>query len=138
MSVIIDGGAGITFPDTVQQTNAVTNTGGVPRYYAARAWVTFDGSTTPPTILFASNVASVSRASTGKFTITFTSNMPNANYAVACMGFYPSDGRQVQITLQSSITVSQFSIFVIEHQWTASSPNNNLYNSPRISLVVFA
>ena len=40
MSITIDGGAGITFPDTVQQTNAVTNTGGVPRYYAARAWVT--------------------------------------------------------------------------------------------------
>jgi hypothetical protein len=138
MPITIDGGAGITFPDTVQQTNGMTNTGGDPRYYAARAWVTFDGSATPPTILSATNVASVSRTSTGKFTITFTTNMPNANYAVMAMGFYPSDARQVQITLQSSITVSQFSIFVIDHQWTASSPNNNLYNSPRISLAVFA
>jgi len=138
MSIIIDGGAGVTFPDTVQQTNAVTNTGGDPRYYAARAWVTFDGSTTPPAILSASNVASVSRTSTGKFTITFTSNMPNANYAVACMGFDPSDDRQVQITLQSSITVSQFSIVVIEYQWDVSPPNNRFYNSPRISVVVFA
>lgn len=138
MTVIIDGGAGITFPDTVQQTNAVTNTGGNPRYYAARAWVTFDGTSSPPTILSSSNVASVSRTSTGKFTITFTTNMPSANYAVMAMGFYPSDARQVQITLQSSITVSQFSIFVIDHQWSASSPSNNLYNSPRISLAVFA
>lgn len=81
MSVIIDGGAGITFPDTVQQTNGMTMTGGNPPYYAARAWVNFKG-TSPAAIRASANVASVTRNSTGTYTITFTTNMPDANYAV--------------------------------------------------------
>lgn len=136
MSVIIDGGAGITFPDTVQQTNAVTNTGGVPRYYAARAWVTFDGSTTPPDILSASNVASVSRGATGQFTITFTSNMPNANYAV--VGAAYNSTRSCIVNLRSTVTVSSFSILVTDLTASAGTASTSPDNSPRISLVVFA
>jgi hypothetical protein len=136
MSVIIDGGAGITFPDTVQQTNAVTNTGGVPRYYAARAWVTFDGSTTPPTILSASNVASVSRTSTGLFTITFTSNMPNANYAVAGMALDTS--RSVVVNIRSAPSVSSLAIRVTDLSSNASTASTNSVNSEYVSLVVFA
>jgi len=136
MTVIIDGGAGITFPDTVQQTNAVTNTGGVPRYYAARAWVTFDGSTTPPDILSASNVASVSRGATGQFTITFTSNMPNANYAV--VGAAYNSTRSCIVNLRSTVTVSSFSILVTDLTASAGTASTSPDNSPRISLVVFA
>lgn len=80
MSIIIDGGAGVTFPDTRQQTNAVTMTGGNPQYYAARAWVNFNGSN--GAIRAAVNVATVSRSSTGIYTVTFTTAMPDANYAV--------------------------------------------------------
>ena len=136
MSITIDGGAGITFPDTVQQTNAVTNTGGVPPYYAARAWVTFDGSTTPPSILSAANVASVSRTSTGLFTITFTTNMPSANYAVAGMAFEPSTSAVVN--LRSSITVSSFGIRVTGLSASAGSASTGALNSAYVSLVVFA
>jgi hypothetical protein len=82
MSVIIDGGAGITFPDTVQQTNALTNTGGNPRYYAARAWVNFEG-TGAVEIRASANVSSITDNGTGDFTINFTTAMPDANYSVA-------------------------------------------------------
>lgn len=82
MSVLINGGAGVTFPDGVQQTNGVTNTGGSPPYYGARAWVNFKG-TSPVSIRASANVASVSRNSAGDYTITFSTNMPDANYAVA-------------------------------------------------------
>jgi hypothetical protein len=136
MSIIIDGGAGITFPDTVQQTNALTNTGGTPRYYAARAWVTFDGSTTPPIILSASNVASVSRSSNGVFTITFTINMPNANYAVAGMAFDSS--RSVVVNLRAQPTVSSFTILVTDLSASAGSASTSPLNSDYVSLVVFA
>ena len=81
MTVTIDGGAGVTFPDGVQQTNGVTNTGGDPPYFAARAWANIDGSGT--VALRASvNVASVTAPSTGRYVITFTEAMPDANYVI--------------------------------------------------------
>lgn len=140
MSVIIDGGAGITFPDTVQQTNALTNTGGPPRYYAARAWVTFDGSTSPPTILSASNIASVSRISTGVFRLTFTTNMPNANYAVVGTGRSSNIGRVLIVSLEDTFTptVSTFGIEMCNLSASAGSPNTSLDDSERVSVVVFA
>ncbi len=80
MSITIDGGAGITFPDTVQQTNGMTMTGGNPLYYAARAWVNFNGNT--GAIRASANVSSVTRTATGRYTITFSTAMPDANYCV--------------------------------------------------------
>jgi hypothetical protein len=137
MSITIDGSAGITFPDTVQQTNAVTMTGGVPPYYAARAWVTFDGSTTPPSILSSANVASVLRTSTGLFTITFTSNMPNANYAVAGMAF--DLNLSVVVSIRSGTpTVSSFDIRVTGLSASSGSASTSPLSSDYISLVVFA
>ena len=136
MSITIDGGAGITFPDTVQQTNAMTMTGGVPPYYAARAWVTFDGSTTPPSILSSANVASISRSSTGLFTITFTSNMPTANYAVAGMAF--DSGSSAVVNLRAQPTVSSFSVRVTRLDALAGTAGTNPLSSAYISLVVFA
>ena len=136
MSITIDGGAGITFPDTVQQTNGMTMTGGVPPYYAARAWVTFNGSTTPPSILSSANVASVSRSFTGLFTITFTSNMPNANYAVAGMAF--DSGQSAVVSIRSAPTASSFSVRVTALTASAGSASTNPLSSDYISLVVFA
>ena len=81
MTVVLDGGAGITYPDGVQQTNAVTNTGGNPRYYGARAWANLDGSGT--IALRASvNIATATSPATGRYTFTFTTPMPDANYAI--------------------------------------------------------
>ena len=80
MSITIDGGAGVTFPDSVQQTNGMTMTGGNPRYYAARAWGNIDGVS--DTVRAGVNIASVTSSTTGRYTITFTTPMPDANYAV--------------------------------------------------------
>ena len=87
MTITIDGGAGITFPDTVQQTNGMTMTGGNPKYYAARAWVSFI-PTSSMSIRAAVNVSSVTDLGTGLFRVNFTTAMPDANYAVAgiCAG----------------------------------------------------
>lgn len=79
MTVTIDGGAGVTFPDGVQQTNGVTNTGGDPRYYAARAWVNFNGTGTVA-IRAAVNVSSITDGGNGNYTVNFTAPMPDANY----------------------------------------------------------
>lgn len=85
MTITIDGGAGITFPDTVQQTNGMTMTGGNPRYYAARAWVNFNGTGTVA-IRAAVNVSSITDNGTGNYKVNFTTAMPDANYATVCTG----------------------------------------------------
>jgi hypothetical protein len=46
----------------------------------AKAWVSFDGTTTPPTIKSSHNVASVSRTTTGVYVINFTAAFADANY----------------------------------------------------------
>lgn len=81
MPVTIDGGAGVTFPDGVQQTNGVTNTGGEPRYYAARAWANIDG-TGSISIRAAVNISSLIDNGTGDYSFNFTSPMPDASYSV--------------------------------------------------------
>jgi hypothetical protein len=59
--------------------DALNATGTAP-IYAARAWVNFDGTTTPPTIRASGNVSSVARDATGVFTINLTTAMPDTNF----------------------------------------------------------
>jgi len=67
---------------TAESTLTQFNVTGSAPVYACRAWVNFDGSTTPPTIRGSGNVTSVTRSATGSFTVTFTTAMPDANYCV--------------------------------------------------------
>jgi hypothetical protein len=46
----------------------------------AKAWVNFAGSNGTRNDSF--NVSSVTRTSTGNYTVTFTTAMPNANYSI--------------------------------------------------------
>ncbi len=127
MSVIIDGGAGITFPDTVQQTNGMTMTGGAPPYYAARAWVVFDGSSRQ--ILSAVNVSSVTNLGVGEHRVNFTTNMPSASYCVMCSA-YRSGGENNIIVSYGATTVSSVPIYTFTV--------GNTYNNPTtVSVVVF-
>jgi hypothetical protein len=73
-------------------TKLSTTTGNAPTY-ACRAWVNFDGTRNEADtgastnganvkIRASGNVASVLKNSTGEYTITFTTAMPDANYAM--------------------------------------------------------
>jgi hypothetical protein len=66
----------------VSGAGLTTTTGDAP-YYGARAWVNFDGTTSPPTIKASGNVSSVTKNSTGDYTINFTVALPDANYCVS-------------------------------------------------------
>ena len=97
------GNAGATTQDvvTVDAAGKVTmpqgigSVGGLPAFQC-RAWVNFDGTrdaagvasaaNTPRFIRASENVASVLRVDVGSYIITFSSPMPDANYAVAGMG----------------------------------------------------
>lgn len=48
-----------------------------------KAWVNFDGTTSPGTIRASSNVTSVTRNSTGDYTVNITNAIVDANYAVS-------------------------------------------------------
>jgi hypothetical protein len=63
------------------------NASGSAPVYACRAWVSFDGTTSPGTIRASGNVSSVTKNSTGNYTVNFTTAMPDNNYAAFIAGF---------------------------------------------------
>jgi hypothetical protein len=73
----------------------ITATAGSPAYYAARAWVNFDGTTSPGTIRASQNVSSVTRNATGEYTVNFATAMPDTNYAAVCTRSGSSAGSYV-------------------------------------------
>jgi hypothetical protein len=89
MATVIDGSAGIT-TNAGGSVNPSTTIDGIN--YSCRAWVNFDATkdTTGATstantnrlIRGSGNVASVLRNGTGDYTVTFTTAMTDANYAV--------------------------------------------------------
>jgi len=100
---------------TVQATAALTlgsatltsPTGTMPMY-ACRAWVNFDGSQASG-FKAAGNVTSVTRGTTGVFTIVFTTAMPSTNYA-SIISF---DGSVTSVVMgQPTVTKSTANIVV--------------------------
>lgn len=51
-----------------------------------RAWVTFDGTTSPATIKASSNVSSVINSGSGRYIVNFTTPMTDVNYALSGSG----------------------------------------------------
>ena len=66
--------------DVTGLTAALADKVDVASQLAPRAWVSFDGTTTPPTIKSSYNVTSVARSNVGIYLITFTNALPDANY----------------------------------------------------------
>jgi hypothetical protein len=80
MAVTIQGVDGITFNDaSTQAKSASTGQTGSAPFYTARAWVNFNG--TNGTIRSSGNISSVTRNARVDYTLTFTTAMPDANYA---------------------------------------------------------
>jgi len=78
MSMIIDGTNGLTFNNASTQSVAGL-TGSTSQL--CKAWVNFTGSS--GAINGSYNVSSVTRYTTGRYGISFTTAMPNANYAIS-------------------------------------------------------
>jgi len=78
---------GSVLTDVVQSSTAGTppqfNDGnGTQIGTLCRAWVNFNGTTSPGTIRASFNVTSVTKNATGDYTVNFTTAMPDTNYAV--------------------------------------------------------
>lgn len=73
--------------------------------FTARAWVNFNGLSGSVGIRASGNVSSVTRNSTGNYTATFATAMPDANYAVCCSGGGGSGARSVIVAVDSESSV---------------------------------
>jgi hypothetical protein len=63
-----------------------TPSGSAP-LYACRAWVNFDGTGTGTFAVRASgNVSDITKINQGRWTVNFTTSMPDRNYSVTCTG----------------------------------------------------
>jgi len=81
---------GTALVDTIQSSTTGTPTqfndgSGTQIGTLCRAWVNFNGTTSPGTIRASFNVGSVTKNGTGLYTINFTNAMPDANYSIVSM-----------------------------------------------------
>lgn len=123
MPTTIDS-AGITFNDATSLTSAVipanavgatqiangsvtaAKLGTTEQKQIAKAWVNFNGTTSPGTIRSSYNVSSVTKNSTGAYTINFSNAMPDSNYTVTASSDGPTNVQHVNPYLQISLTTS--------------------------------
>jgi hypothetical protein len=125
MTMIIDGTAGATFPDTTVQTTALT-TGSVTAtmistststgFGLCRAWGKNSGGASG--IVASYNVSSITYTSTGNYTVAFTTALSDANYAVMSGAFISSSSCALRVNSQST---TQFTCETLNN---AGSANN--------------
>lgn len=129
----------ITISTLSDGTNSTSATN--PILGSAKAWVYFDGLTgSTATIIGSFNVSSVIRNSTGNYTISFTTSMPNANYAwsSSCLAndtsgtngnFMLAGTRGGSITLKTANAITLVS---------GSTTSNVFWDNNALSLVIFS
>ncbi|NBW17813.1 MAG: hypothetical protein EBR82_58530 [Caulobacteraceae bacterium] len=116
-----------------------------PPIYACRAWVNFDGtrnagdngaSTNGANVkVFASgNVTSVLKNSTGNYTVTFTTAMPDANYAT--VGSVDQASHASVPEFGTTKTLSSFSV-ATPTVTAISGDNRTLADSNNVSVAIF-
>jgi hypothetical protein len=101
----------------------------------AKAWINFkgndSGSGNEPLIRESFNVSSVVDRAIGKFTINFSTNMPNANYVVAGVVGNADDGLSVTaVRVANSPAVGNVQI-------NTSYEGSNAYDNDHNSVVIF-
>lgn len=110
-----------------QQTKAALNATGSAPTFAPRAWVNFDGITTV-TVRGSGNVSSVTRNSTGNYTINFATAMPDTNYSV-CEGGASSSGVMGRTFVSATTSAYNFQ--------TRNTNNGNLTDDGQVFIAVF-
>lgn len=139
MSIVLDGTTGIAAPAldsdgslTLGTAVMAVPTGDAP-LFGCRAWVNFDGTkdttgaastaNTNRLIRASGNVTSVLRNGTGDYTITFTTAMPDADYAASSMGSSSSSTQlgAAWYTVGNAKTTSAFQVNTSQLSVTGSN-----------------
>jgi hypothetical protein len=115
-----------------------------PPIFACRAWVNFDGTkdttgaastaNTNRLIRASGNVASVLRNGLGDYTITYTSEMPDADYSVAGMSdlFGGSGGGRLIVQTQTAASVR-----IRNHVISATAQSGGFGDSSNAAIQIF-
>jgi hypothetical protein len=118
-------------------TNAL-NAGGSAPIYACRAWVNFNGQTTPGTIRASGNVSSVARNGTGDYTVNFTNALSDADYAYSLSNASSSSWDSGYITTRfSSDTQSTTQLQIRTGFVDAAAGTQALINLSTICVLIF-
>ena len=141
VTILSSGQVGINTPNFKLAADSTTYlsvsgdgafTGSVSAQNTAKAWVNFDGSTTPPTIRSSFNVSSVARLGTGYFVIYLIRDMPNSDYcAVATSGQFNAATNH-ESTATTTRGPGNFAVY------TRIASTGAGDNRPDVSVVVFA
>lgn len=99
----------------------------------AKAWVSFDGSTTPPTIKASLNVTSVTRNATGIYTINFTNALADANYCWVGSGRNNSSSQGLMVSQDSSNNTQTTTALNV----TTFGDNGSAQNATWVNVVVY-
>ena len=93
----------------------------------AKAWVNFDGTTGPATVRASYNVSSVTRNTTGDYTVNFTNALADANYSAVGSNSWGNNPNTTRILTYAtgSVQVQVIQIGVA------------LYNASIVSVAVF-
>lgn len=100
----------------------------------AKAWVNFNGTTSPGTIRASFNVSSVTKNGTGDYSINFSSSFTDTNYSVATAGNANTGAYNIiQVNTSTSPSVSSVRIASV----TQSGGAPTAYDAPIISVAIF-
>ena len=88
--------------------NSITQTSGTAPYYGCRAWAHYDMIN--DSIESSGNIASITRTSTGYFTVVFTEDMPSEHYSISVSGTGDTNGYHTVGFISGTPTASGFSI----------------------------
>jgi hypothetical protein len=120
-----------TLSDGTNSTSA-TN----PILGSVRAWVDFNGTTSPGTIRSSYNVSSVTRNATGDYTVNFTSDLANADYAAignaTNIGNVPGTGNTNGTVSTFSATTAAYR-FQTAYRTTNVDPGNENFADCRVA-----
>jgi len=94
----------------------------------ALAWVNFNGVTTV-SIRSSYNVSSVTRNSTGLYTIAFSNNLSDANYAINATGFWYSGASTNAAWTIVEVTTNQTTRSATASSFQINSVNSNFSNT---------
>lgn len=144
--------AGITFNDATSLTSANIGTaqlvngsviasklGTNEQKQICKAWVNFNGTTSPGTIRSSYNVSSVTKNGTGDYTVNFATSMTDANYSAVGSGSTDSTAsyqQTVTFDTTGSYSVSPRTISAVRFV-TRPAANNTQIDFTQTSIQIF-
>lgn len=121
------------------QDNQITaaKLGSTERLRIAKAWVNFNGTTSPGTIRSSYNVSSVTRNATGDYTINFTNALTDADYSVVAVSSWQTGGAATTpggvLAVGRSVTATPLTTTSV--RLVAPSKDSSTFQNPEFNCV---